>query len=123
MKRGQRDLTTDGRDRARDLRRIMTPPELRLWLALRGKALEGFRFRRQYAIGPYVLDFYCPSAALAVEVDGETHGPDEQRSRDERRDDWMARRGVRTLRFQAIEVRDNLDGVYRTIEAALKGET
>jgi len=59
--------------RARSLRRRMTPPEARLGVALRGKALEGWRFRRQHPIGPYVLDFYCDRARLAVEVDGQAH--------------------------------------------------
>jgi very-short-patch-repair endonuclease len=100
----------------------MTPPELRLWLALRGKALGGFRFRRQCPVGPYVLDFYCPQAGLAVEVDGENHGLGDQPARDARRDAWIAGRGIRTLRFQAIDIRDNLDGVVRTVAAALDGE-
>jgi very-short-patch-repair endonuclease len=100
----------------------MTPPELRLWLALRGKARGGFRFRRQCPVGPYVLDFYCPKASLAVEIDGESHGLGDQPVRDERRDAWIAARGIRTLRFQALDARDNLDGVVRTIEAVLGGE-
>jgi very-short-patch-repair endonuclease len=110
------------RDMARRFRRALTPPEARLWVALRGKILAALRFRRQHPVGPFVLDFYCDSARLAVEVDGEGHGFGDQPHRDERRDAWMAERGIRTLRIPAIEVRDNLDGVVTTILAAARGE-
>jgi very-short-patch-repair endonuclease len=110
------------RDNARQLRRALTPPEARLWVALKGRALADLRFRRQHPIGPYVLDFFCAGARLAVEVDGESHGFGNRSERDERRDAWLAERGVRTLRIPAIEVRDNLDGVVTMIVAASQGE-
>ena len=56
--------------RARGLRKALTLPELVLWDELRGSRLAGFRFRRQHPLGPFILDFYCPAARLAVEVDG-----------------------------------------------------
>ena len=56
--------------RARELRRTMSLPEIVLWQALRKGRLAGLRFRRQHPIGPYIFDFYCPSALLAIEVDG-----------------------------------------------------
>lgn len=106
--------------RARELRRKLTPPEARLWVALRKKSL-GLHFRRQHPIGPYILDFYCDTAKLAVEVDGQGHlGRIEQ---DERRDRWLFAEGVRTLRIRAVEVRDNIDGVIETIRAAAAGES
>jgi len=100
----------------------MTPPELRLWTVLRRKALAGFRFRRQHPMGPFILDFYCPAASLAIEVDGEAHGFDDQARRDAGRDRWLAEHGVATLRIAASEVRDNPDGVMSAIIAALTGE-
>jgi very-short-patch-repair endonuclease len=93
----------------------MTPPEARLWVQLRRKAVEGWRFRRQHPIGPYVLDFYCDSAKLAVEVDGQTHWLGAQPDRDERRDAWLALRGIRTLRLPARLVFEDLDTAVRTI--------
>ena len=104
--------------KARELRRAMTPPELRLWLELRRKTYAGLRFRRQHPLGPYVLDFYCDSAKLAVEVDGEAHGFGDNPAKDLRRDRWLQERGVTTLRIAAVEVRDNLDGVVQMIVAA-----
>ena len=103
------------RELARGFRRALTPPEARLWVALRGKQLAALKFRRQHPIGPFVLDFYCDSARLAVEVDGEGHWLGDQPERDQRRDLWMTRHGIRTLRIPAIEVRDNLDEVIRRI--------
>ncbi|MDQ2860825.1 MAG: endonuclease domain-containing protein [Pseudomonadota bacterium] len=108
--------------RARALRKSMTPPEARLWLALRGQAQGGLRFRRQHPIGPFVLDFYCDKARLAVEVDGEVHGLGDHPQRDERRDDWMEKRGILTLRVPASEVRDNIEGVVEAIVRAARRE-
>jgi very-short-patch-repair endonuclease len=58
------------KNRARDLRRAMTPPEAMVRQGLRRRQIEGFHFRRQHPLGPYVLDFYCHRARLAVEIDG-----------------------------------------------------
>ncbi len=109
-------------ENARHLRREMTPPEARLWVALKRRAQADLRFRRQHPIGPYVLDFYCAGARLAVEVDGESHGFGDRPERDNRREAWLAEQGIRTLRIPAIEVRDNLDGVVTMIVAASRGE-
>jgi len=105
---------------ARRLRREMTPPELRLWGEIRRRAMDGVRFRRQHPLGPFILDFYCPAAKLAIEIDGESHGRADQPDHDLRRDGWLAARGIETLRIPAPEVRDNLDGVWWTILHAVK---
>ena len=101
---------------AREMRGSLTPPEARLWGALRRKALNGLRFRRQHPIGPFILDFYCHSARLAVEVDGQQHEGDDGAARDERRDLWLERHGLTVLRVKASDVRDNLKGVLALIE-------
>ena len=106
--------------RARGLRRALTPPEARLWRALRRKALD-LRFRRQHPIGPYVLDFYCDALRLAVEVDGAAHRVADNPQGDARRDAWLAARGIRTLRIPAADVRDNLDGVLAMIRECATG--
>jgi very-short-patch-repair endonuclease len=82
----------------------MTLPELILWQELRGDRFNGLRFRRQHPIGPYILDFYCSAARLAVEIDGLSHD-DEQHSRhDERRDHWLTEKNIRVLRVAAADV-------------------
>src|SRR5207248_613962 len=106
---------------ARELRRQMSLPEIVLWQALRRRQLIRARFRRQHPIGPYILDFYCPAARLAIEVDGSGHDIAVQAHHDERRDAWLVQRGVSVLRVAAADVlRDEtLEGVLRTIEAAV----
>jgi len=99
----------------------MTPPEARLWVALRRKTLEGWRFRRQHPFGPYVLDFYCDRAKLAVEIDGQAHWLGANPERDARRDEWVAMQGVRTLRLSASLIRDDLDAALRTIDHWARG--
>ena len=106
-------------ERARGLRERMSLPEVLLWRALRRQQLEGWRFRRQHPFGPYVLDFYCDAGKLAVEVDGYSHQVDNQWVRDERRDAWLARRGIRTLRLRAVVVLKDMDVALRTILAHL----
>jgi very-short-patch-repair endonuclease len=101
-------------DKARTLRKKMTPPERRLWNALKIRP-DGFKFRKQHAFDPYTLDFFCYEAALAIEIDGFAHELGTNPQRDIRRDAWVAGQGVRTLRFRAIDVRDNLDGIVTTI--------
>jgi very-short-patch-repair endonuclease len=95
----------------------MSPPERLLWGALR-KQQTGLRFRRQHPAGPYVLDFYCDSANLCVEVDGQSH--DFRAEHDEARDRWLARQGVRTLRIAVGDVIENLEGVVQYIVGEAK---
>ena len=102
------------RKNARQLRRVMTPPEVRLWQSLR-RSTQGLRFRRQHPFGPYVLDFYCASAGLCVEVDGQWHTLNERRSRDLARDLWLERGGVLTLRVTAKSVFENPTNVIDAI--------
>ena len=101
----------------------MTPPEARLWLRLRTFGPDGPLFRRQHPIGPYILDFYCPAARLAVEVDGWVHNCGDHPERDERRTDWLSAHGVTALRISASEVMKDVDEeadlVWRTAEAIL----
>ncbi|WP_137181560.1 endonuclease domain-containing protein [Roseomonas sp. AR75] len=98
------------RDRARSLRRDMTPTEHKLWRAIRLDAL-GATFRRQHAIPPYIADFACVELRLVVEVDGGQHGD----MRDAVRDAAMREAGWNVLRFWNNEVTENLDGVLLRI--------
>jgi very-short-patch-repair endonuclease len=106
--------------RARALRRAVTLPEVLLWQTLRKRRLAGLRFRRQHPIGPYILHFYCPSAHLAVEVDGSAHDTAAQFRHDLHREAWLAKRGVQVLRVVASDVlrEERLEGILLTIEQA-----
>ncbi|MEN5146409.1 endonuclease domain-containing protein [Brevundimonas diminuta] len=107
-------------ERARKMRRALTPPEAQLWAQLKGRSLEGLRFRRQHPIGPFILDFYCAELKLAVEVDGLIHGLDDQARHDERRTCWLTARGVSVLRLPACDVRDDMEGALNAIRNAAR---
>ena len=111
--------------RARVLRRKLTPPEARLWTRLRGRGLGALKFRRQHPIGPYVLDFYCAEATLAVEIDGASHDHPDRIEHDRRRTSWLNTQGIRVIRISAEAVRIELDGVLdfirETTEARVGG--
>ena len=104
--------------RARALRRAATPAERALWERLRGRRLAGFKFRRQHPVGPYVLDFYCERAALAVEADGGQHYPPPLQDR--QRDALLAAAGVRVLRFRNEQILNNMPRILQVIGAALR---
>ena len=109
---------------ARQLRREMSLPEVLLWRELRRRAVAGLQFRRQHPVGPFVLDFYCASARLAVEVEGAAHDDPERAERDARRRARLAERGIRVLRVPAREVldREGLQSVLDTIAAIRRGD-
>ncbi|MBL0948570.1 endonuclease domain-containing protein [Brevundimonas sp.] len=109
--------------RAKRMRRPMSPPEARLWVRVRARRLEGCKFRRQHPCGPFILDFYCAAARLAVEVDGESHNHPDQISHDRRRTRWLAAQGIRVVRIAAVDVRDELDGVLAFILRVVRERT
>lgn len=88
-----------------------------MWRALRGDQL-GVAFRRQHPVGPYVLDFYCPSLKLAIELDGNEHAY--RIARDRRRDRYLCELGIAVLRFSNLEVTRNLAGVWEVISAEVR---
>jgi very-short-patch-repair endonuclease len=106
------------RARAKRLRANMNLPERRLWWALRKSGLDGLKFRRQHPLGPFVLDFYCHAARLAVEVDGGSHGIAGRRESDARRDEWLRDRGIHTLRLSARLLEDDPGMVLARIREA-----
>ena len=106
--------TGDTIRKARKLRRTMSLPEVLLWQVLR-KRPGGIRFRRQHPAGRFILDFACLEARLAIEVDGEIHGLELRRARDETRDEWLMNQGYRTLRISAADILNNLEGAVAFI--------
>ena len=103
--------------RAREMRRNPTEPEKRLWRNLSNGQLDGLKFRRQEVIGRYIADFMCPSRALIVEVDGDTH----DEAKDRLRDDVLAEFGFLVLRVTNYEVMSNAEGVLTAIGLAADG--
>ncbi|GAA0513248.1 endonuclease domain-containing protein [Deinococcus depolymerans] len=104
--------------RARELRRVMTPAERRLWFEL--LRTHPVKFRRQVPLLGFILDFYAPSARLCVEVDGRSHDGAEAQAYDAERSRLLAGAGIRVLRVQNTEVMRNLPGVAALIESALQ---
>jgi len=103
---------------AKSLRANATDAERILWSILCRKQLAALRFRRQQPIGPYVVDFFCPSAKLIVELDGGQHGRDETAAYDENRTRFLESKGYRVLRFWNGEVAKERDSVAEAIYRA-----
>jgi very-short-patch-repair endonuclease len=93
------DLDPANRRLGKVMRVRLTPAELLLWRHLKGRQLMGLKFRRQAPVGPYILDFFCPEARVAVELDGGGHGRHHTVARDAQRDAWLSEHGIATLRF------------------------
>ncbi len=104
-------------DRAKAMRHEATPAERALWNLLRDRRLEGFKFRRQRTIGPYIVDFICLEHGLIIEADGVQHS---ENSYDQRRDSFLRAKGYVVLRFWNNDVLNKRAGVFDTIFAALQ---
>ncbi len=115
---------------SRQLRENMTDAERQLWAKIRVKQLKGHQFYRQKPIGDYIVDFFCPRAKLAIEIDGSHHLVGETIEYDRIRDDYLSSLGLRVLRFSNTDVLTNIEGVAKRIEEKIplnppfsKGET
>lgn len=95
----------------RHLRNNMTETEVKLWNRLKGKQLSGYKIRRQYGIGDYVIDFYCPKLKLGIELDGEQHYIDKGLKHDKVRDQYILNEGIELIRIPVTDIDSNLDGV------------
>lgn len=110
--RGSHKLKRQNIPRARQLRVEATDAEARLWLHLRNRMLGGFKFRRQFPVGPYIADFVCIDRKLIVELDGGQHADNPA---DEHRTRFLELRGYRVIRFWNPDVLSNTDGVLEMI--------
>ncbi len=108
--------------RARQLRRKSTRAEIVLWNQLRGRRLQGLKLRRQHRVGPYILDFYCSRAGLAIELDGGGHAEPDQAAYDHERTRELESRGILELRFWNYDVIERpkavLAEIVRTLASA-----
>jgi very-short-patch-repair endonuclease len=101
----------------RTLRAYGTPSEAAMWLMLKGKQVRGLQFRRQFSVGPYILDFYCPLVKLCIELDGMPHFTPEGEVYDMRRTEYLERyHQIKVLRFENQAVFDYPEGVLGEIE-------
>ena len=93
----------------------MTDAEVALWAKLRRRQLYDHQFRRQKPIGNFIVDFYCPSANLVIEIDGGQHYSQDGQAYDEKRDAKLRSLGLEVLRFSNFDVLGNLEGVIGEI--------
>ena len=107
------------KDNRRTLRNNLTSAEATLWRFLKGNQL-GKKFRRQHSVGPYILDFYCASEKLAIELDGQDHFTDAGFVRDEIRTEYLKQFSIRVLRFENDEVFLATEAVLEKIREALQ---
>ncbi len=105
--------------RARKLRHDCGPAEIKLWAYLRSLQEDGFRFRRQHAIGPYIADFCAPRQKLIIEVDSSSHL--EQEEYDADRTAFLESQSYRVLRFWNSDIITKIEGVMRVILEELRG--
>jgi very-short-patch-repair endonuclease len=103
---------------AKQLRKEMTDAERAVWNAVRGRRLEGFKFKSQWSLGPFVVDFCCWERRLVVEIDGGQHNEEVDR----RRTEWLEEKGYRVIRFWNNDVLTNLEGVLQAILLALTSD-
>jgi len=109
--------------RRQELRNNATTAEQVLWEHLRRKQIEGARFRRQYSIGAFVVDFYCPLLRLVVEVDGSIHEREDVRKKDQKRQKRIEDLKLHVIRFTNREVMADIQNVIEIIRDVVKGLT
>jgi very-short-patch-repair endonuclease len=103
---------------AGELRKLPTPAEAKLWAALRGNKLDDINFRRQHAIGKYIVDFCSPKNKLVIELDGGQHADLEEY--DMQRTEFLESQGYQVIRFSNHDVLRNLDSVIRAIHESIR---
>ena len=100
------------------LRNNATSAEAILWRALKGKQVDGLKFRRQFGVGPYVLDFYCPEIRLGIELDGGIHRTANTYEYDQMRTRFLVENRIRVMRFDNEVVYNNIQGIIEAIKGA-----
>ena len=115
---GKYRTTSETLARAKRLRRDMTEAEKKLWYRIRADQLDGYQFRKQVPLDPYILDFACLRKKLALEVDGSQHA--EISRAEEKRNRFLRREGYTVVRYWNTEVLQNIDGVLLDLLAKLK---
>jgi len=107
-------------ENARFLKKVQTEAEAALWQRIRGKKLNGFKFRRQHPVDYYIVDFYCHEGKLVIEVDGEIHEQNDNRDYDKERTEDLIALGLTVIRFANEQVLQNIDLVLEEIKRHLR---
>ncbi|MEO8514930.1 MAG: DUF559 domain-containing protein [Ignavibacteria bacterium] len=110
------------RQRRKELRSSLTPAEAYLWTKLKGSLLNGRKFRRQHSTGKYILDFYCSSEKLCVELDGMYHFTEEGIQNDLERTEYLNLLGIRVIRFENMEIFERTEEVLGKIKSCFKSD-
>ena len=107
----------------RRLRTEMTSAEKILWTKLRSKQCYLFKFRRQHAIGPFIVDFFCPERSLVIEIDGDIHAEKTKQTKDRQRQRYLCSLGLQVIRYTNHEVLTNLNGVIEHLLTVLSPDS
>ena len=102
-------------DKRKNLRNKSTKTEIAVWSQLKGKKLMELKFRRQFSVGPFIVDFYCPELKLALEIDGESHFTKEAIIYDKKREEYIKQFGIHFLRVTNDDVFEDLEAVIGRI--------
>ena len=102
--------------KARDLRKNMTPQERKLWNILRNRQFYGYRFRRQYPIERYIVDFICREKKIIIELDGGQHNQPNDIQYDAVRNAFLTAKGYQVVRFWNNDIDKNLHGIYKKLQ-------
>ena len=108
------------KERRRALRNSMTPAEVLLWSRLKSRQILDCKFRRQYSVGVYIIDFYSVEAKLGIEVDGDSHFHGGAAQYDRSRQDYIESFGIKIVRFNDAEVCGNIDGVLEVLASEIQ---
>ncbi len=103
------------KERARSFRKNMTESENRMWYFLRDRRLNGYKFVREQIIDNYIADFVCRQKKLIVEVDGEHHADEDVVKYDQKRTEFLEKKGYKVFRVWSNEIFENIDGVLEAI--------
>ena len=116
----RKDIQKYNRPEQKDLRQQLRnggeAPEAVMWTFIKNRQLDGMKFRRQFGVGPYVLDFYCPEIKLAIELDGNEHYTVIGKFNDERREEYLKSLGITIIRFENKDIWCSTDLVLETIK-------
>jgi len=113
-------MKRDNIEKCRNLRKNQTDAEKKLWAVLRNRQIAGTKFRRQFSIGRYILDFYSPKYRVGIEADGGGHYEDRENQRDKLRTKELSILGIDILRFNNLEILNNIEGVCEIVQQTIE---